>query len=54
MNLTDIIRIVSNRLDALTAQRVLAVRVGDLEQVTRLDADIAQTQTTLDQLRTLV
>ena len=54
MNLTDIIRIVSNRLDALRAQRVLAVHVGDLEQVTRLDADIAQTQTTLDQLRTLV
>lgn len=53
MTVNDIVRIVSNRLEALRSQRVLAAHVGDLEQVARLDADIAQTQVTLDQVRAL-
>ena len=54
MNVADIIRIVSNRLDALRSQRTLAISIGDLEQVATIDSQITETQTTLDQLRTLV
>lgn len=53
MNLVDLITIMTNRLTALNNNRVLAVSVGDLEQVNKLDIEIATTQQTLDQLRSL-
>jgi hypothetical protein len=53
MSLDDLIRLMEARLAALNSARGTAAAVGDLAQVTRLDIDIAQTQTTLDQLRTL-
>lgn len=53
MSLEDLIRLMEARLAALNSARGSAAAVGDLAQVTRLDIDIAQTQTTLDQLRTL-
>jgi hypothetical protein len=54
MSVQDLIRLMEARLAALNSARGSAAAVGDLAQVTRLDIDIAQTQTTLDQLRTLV
>jgi hypothetical protein len=54
MSVEDLIRLMEARLAALNSARGSAAAVGDVAQVTRLDADIAQTQTTLDQLRTLV
>ena len=53
MSVEDLIRLMEARLSALNSARGSAAAVGDLAQVTRLDIDIAQTQTTLDQLRTL-
>ena len=53
MSLDNLIRLMEARLAALNSARGTAAAVGDLAQVTRLDIDIAQTQTTLDQLRTL-
>jgi hypothetical protein len=53
MSVEDLIRLMEARLAALNSARGTAAAVGDLAQVTRLDIDIAQTQTTLDQLRTL-
>jgi hypothetical protein len=53
MSIEDLIRLMEARLAALNSARGSAAAVGDLAQVTRLDIDIAQTQTTLDQLRTL-
>lgn len=54
MSIEDLIRLMEARLAALNAARASAAGIGDLAQVTRLDADVAQTQTTLDQLRTLI
>lgn len=53
MSIEDLIRLMEARLAALNAARSSAAGVGDLAQVTRIDADVVQTQTTLDQLRTL-
>lgn len=53
MTLDELIRLMEARLSALNGARASAAAVGDLAQITRLDADVAQTQQTLDQLRTL-
>lgn len=53
MSIEDLIRLMEARLAALNSARATAASVGDLAQVTRIDADVVQTQTTLDQLRTL-
>lgn len=53
MTIDEISKIVSNRLQFLKAQRTQAVAAGELEQVTKLDAQIAETQETLNKLLTL-
>jgi hypothetical protein len=53
MTLAELIQLVSYKLSALNSARASAVSVGDLTQVVALDAQIAQTQLTLDQLKTL-
>lgn len=53
MTLADLIQLVSYKLSALNSARAAAVSIGDLNQVVTLDAQIAQTQLTLDQLKTL-
>ena len=54
MALSEIIEIVTKRLDFLRSQRTSAVSVGDLNQVARLDTEITETSATLDRLRSLV
>jgi hypothetical protein len=54
MSLTDLIQLVSYKLSALNSARASALSVGDMNQVVVLDAQISQTQLTLDQLKTLV
>ena len=54
MSFDDLIRLMEARLSALNSARGSAAAVGDLAQVTKLDADIVTTQTTLDQLRSLL
>lgn len=53
MTLAELIQLVSYKLAALNSARAAAVGIGDLNQVVTLDAQIAQTQLTLDQLKTL-
>jgi hypothetical protein len=54
VSVEDLIRLMEARLAALNSARGSAASIGDVEQVTRLDADIVTTQTTLDQLRSLL
>lgn len=54
MNLDDLIRLLQARLAALNSARGTAAAVGDIGRVGELDAEIAQTQITLDQVRSLV
>jgi hypothetical protein len=54
MSVEDLIRLMEARLAGLNGARASAAAVGDLAEVNRLDADVAQTQSTLDQLRTLI
>ena len=54
MSIEELIRLMEARLAALNSARASAAAVGDIEQIQRIDADVAQTQLTLDQLRTLV
>ena len=53
MSISELIRLMEARLTALNSARASAATVGDIEQIQRIDADVAQTQLTLDQLRTL-
>jgi hypothetical protein len=53
MSIDELIRLIESHLAALNSARASAAAIGDVNQVTRLDADVMKTQTTLDQLRTL-
>ncbi len=53
MSIAELIQLVSYKLTALNSARASAVSVGDLNQIVTLDSQIAETQLTLDQLRTL-
>ena len=53
MSISELIQLVSYKLSALNSAHASAVSVGDLSQVVALDSQIAQTQLTLDQLKTL-
>ena len=53
MSIEELIRLMASRIAALNVARASAASVGDLEQITRIDTQIAETQVTLDQLRTL-
>lgn len=54
MSIQDLIALLQARLSFNQGQRTAAVQRGDIAQVQSLDADIAATQSSLDQLRTLV
>ena len=54
MNIYDLISMLENRLVYTRSQRIAAEQRGDIAQVSALDADLASTQATLDQLRTLL
>lgn len=53
MTVSDLIRLMTNKLATLNGQRTTAVVHGDVELLVALDAQIAETQATLDQLKTL-
>lgn len=51
MTLDQIIQMAERRIAVLTEQRTAADRVGDVDSISRIDAEIAQTQATLTKLR---
>jgi|LakMenEpi03Aug12_release.lakeMendotaPanAssembly.Ray.scaffolds.fasta_scaffold3590153_1 hypothetical protein len=53
MTIQQLITLASNRLAALNTSRANAVALGDVERIDALDAEIAETQNTLDALNTL-
>ena len=54
MSVADLIALLERRVVQLQMTRTSAAGIGDLEQVNRLDAEIAETETTLTALRGLV
>jgi hypothetical protein len=54
MSLNDLIAMCRSRLAYLSQLRTSAVALGDTAQVERIDAETAQTQTTLNRLQTLI
>lgn len=54
MTIEDLISLLQNRITFAQGQRTAAAQRGDVALVQQLDADMASTQASLDQLRTLV
>lgn len=54
MSLAELIQLVQSKLAALNSARGTAASLGDINQVILIDAQIVETQLTLDQLNTLV
>lgn len=54
MNIAFILRVMENRLQSLNNIRAAAVNSGDLEKIVQLDAEIAETEITIQDLRTRV
>lgn len=52
MNIAFILRVMENRLQSLNNIRTAAVNSGDLEKIVQLDAEIAETEITIQDLRT--
>jgi hypothetical protein len=53
VTIPDLIRLMQNQLATLNSMLATATVQGDVARVVALDAQIAQTQVTLDQLRSL-
>jgi hypothetical protein len=53
MGIKEIILLLNNRLTYMAQQRDQAVARGDITALTAIDADIAQTSSTLSALQTL-
>jgi hypothetical protein len=53
MTIAQLISLATNRLAALNNARATAVALGHIDRLDALDADIAETQTTLDALRAI-
>jgi hypothetical protein len=54
MKLEFLIDMCKKRLNHLTVQRASASEIGDISQIERIDAEITSTQTTLNQLTSLI
>jgi hypothetical protein len=54
MTVEELIVLMERKLTTLNVARTSATNIGDLNQIVFLDGQIILTQTTLDQLRTLV
>jgi hypothetical protein len=53
VTLSELIKLLQNRIAALNGLKSTATAQGDVEQVVALETQIEQTQLTLDQLRSL-
>lgn len=51
MKLEEIMVIMENRMLSLNDNRKSAVDSGDIDRVSKIDADLVSTQTTIDQLK---
>ena len=53
MKISDLIDLASNRLATLNNQRTTALALGQADRLSALDADVAETEQTLQALRSL-
>ena len=53
MTISELISMCERRLMHLQSVRGSAIALGDIQQADRIDADLAETQMTLNQLQTL-
>ena len=53
MKIADLIDILTNRIAILNAQKAHATSVGDLQRVLAIDEEITETETTLNQLKSI-
>lgn len=53
MTVSELIQMLERRVVYLQSVRTSAVALGDLQQVERVESEINETQSTLNQLRTL-
>ena len=53
MTVQKLIQLAERRLVRLEQERINAELIGDVDAMARLDGEIGETQTTLNQLRTL-
>jgi hypothetical protein len=51
MTIATLIQLLENRLVALAEQRALLVRIGDIAGVVAIDAEVAETETTLTTIK---
>lgn len=51
MTIDELITIIANRIATLNNMRATSVVSGDIGSVDKIDAEIAETQRTLDQLK---
>ncbi len=54
MTVEKLIEMATRRIAYLNEAKVSAERIGDVDAVTRIDTDIAETEATLTKLQTLV
>lgn len=54
MNIQKFIELAANRLATLNATLATAVALGQLDEIARLDIEIAEIETTLSKLRSLL
>ncbi len=54
MTLDSLIQILTNKITTLSSRKSDALMVGDLDSVVGIDSEIAETQSTLDRLKSLV
>lgn len=53
MKIAELITLAENKLAALNNEMAVAVRLGEVEEITRIDGKITETQSTLDALRSI-
>lgn len=53
MKITELITLAENKLAALNNQMSYAVEVGEIDEIARIEGQVTETQTTLDQLRSV-
>lgn len=51
MKIAELITLAENKLSALNNEMSYATQVGEVEEITRIEAQVTETQATLDQLR---
>lgn len=53
MKIAELITLAENKLAALNNEMSYAIQVGEVEEITRIEAQVSETQATLDQLRSV-